>query len=197
MTVNIPGTTKYIEACKHKLRYKTKNLNVSEIFLSRLSWWYFSISEGLKHRLERVYKDVKELHVKWHKKYKKYSIQNAQLPSASEQAGIEMTVMGGSSRRPAPASGSKSQKEINYWDLFVKRCQQESVQIQKSNWILTEDVLSCSATATIAVPGVAIGIFTTGFLKCFFKIVRAKCLKKLQSCSISVVQIFLKQRLEN
>ena len=119
-----------------------------------------------------MYKDVKELHVKWCTFYWTYSIQNAQLPSASEQAGIEMT------NRPAPASGSKSQKEINYWDLFVKRCQQESVQIQKSNWILTEDVLSCSATATIAVPGVAIGIFITGFLKCLFKNVWAKCLKK-------------------
>ena len=111
-----------------------------------------------------MYKDVKELHVKWHKKYKKYSIQNAQLPSASEQAGIDLST--GSSRRPATASGSKSKRQINYWDLFVKRCQQESVQIQKSNWILTEDVLSCSATATIAVPGVAIGMFITGFLKC-------------------------------
>ena len=101
----------------------------------------------------------------------------------SEQAGQEMTDMG--SRRPAaPTSGSKSHKEIKYWDLFVERCQQESVQIQKSNWILTEDVLSCSATATIAVPGVAIGIFTTGFLKCLFKNVWAKCLKKLQSCLI-------------
>ena len=108
-----------------------------------------------------MYEDVKELHDKWGTFYWTYSIQNAQMPS--EQAGQEMTDMG--SRRPAPTSGSKSQKEIKYWDLFVERCQQESVQIQKSNWILADDMLSCSATATIAVPGVAIGMFCEKYIQ--------------------------------
>ena len=105
---------------------------------------------------------MKELHDEWGTFYWTHSIQNPQMPS--EQAGQEMTDMG--SRRPAaPTSGSKSHREIKYWDLFVERCQQESVQIQKSNWILADDVLSCSATATIAVPGVAIGMFCEKYVQ--------------------------------
>ena len=43
--------------------------------------------------------------------------------------------------------------KIDYWNLFVKRCIQESKSIQEKNWISPDDVMSVSSTATIAIPG--------------------------------------------
>ena len=42
---------------------------------------------------------------------------------------------------------------IDYWNLFIERCVQESMDIQRKNWISTDDVVSISSTATIAIPG--------------------------------------------
>ena len=42
---------------------------------------------------------------------------------------------------------------FDYWNLFIERCVQESMDIQRKNWILTDDVVSISSTATIAIPG--------------------------------------------
>ena len=42
---------------------------------------------------------------------------------------------------------------FDYWKLFIERCVQESMDIQRKNWILTDDVVSISSTATIAIPG--------------------------------------------
>jgi len=47
-------------------------------------------------------------------------------------------------------------RHIDYWDLFIQRCIQESKNIQRKNWISSDDVLSVSSTATIAIPGVTI-----------------------------------------
>ena len=44
--------------------------------------------------------------------------------------------------------------KIDYWNLFVKRCIQESKSIQEKNWISSDDVMSVSSTATIAIPGI-------------------------------------------
>ena len=44
--------------------------------------------------------------------------------------------------------------KIDYWNLFVKRCIQESKSIQEKNWISPDDVMSVSSTATIAIPGI-------------------------------------------
>ena len=52
----------------------------------------------------------------------------------------------------------KSEKIIiDYWDQFVDRCKIESVKLQTLRWISPDDILSVSATATIAVPAVTIG----------------------------------------
>ena len=54
----------------------------------------------------------------------------------------------------------KTQREergtIDYWNLFTQRCIEESKNIQRKKWITTDDILSVSSTATIALPGVAI-----------------------------------------
>ena len=46
---------------------------------------------------------------------------------------------------------------LDYWEQFVDRCVVESAKIQSLHWISPEDVMSVSSTATIAIPGVAIG----------------------------------------
>jgi len=45
---------------------------------------------------------------------------------------------------------------IKYWDLFTERCKTESIIIQKNKWLLTDDIISCSSTATVAIPSVTI-----------------------------------------
>ena len=42
---------------------------------------------------------------------------------------------------------------FDYWNLFIERCVQESMDIQRKNWLSTDDVVSISSTATIAIPG--------------------------------------------
>ena len=57
--------------------------------------------------------------------------------------------------RPA----KKEKVIIDYWEQFVDRCVVESAKIQSLNWISPDDVMSVSSTATIAIPGVTIGMF--------------------------------------
>ena len=45
---------------------------------------------------------------------------------------------------------------INYWDLYVDRCIKESKNVENFKWITSDDIMACSPTATIAIPGVAI-----------------------------------------
>ena len=52
-----------------------------------------------------------------------------------------------------PKTKEDEKIKIDYWNLFVERCVQESMDIQKKNWISTDDVVSISSTATIAIPG--------------------------------------------
>ena len=54
-------------------------------------------------------------------------------------------------------SVKKEKVIIDYWEQFVDRCVVESAKIQSLHWISPEDVMSVSSTATIAIPGVAIG----------------------------------------
>ena len=55
-------------------------------------------------------------------------------------------------------SNIKGERKIEYWNLFFQRCVQESMDIQRKNWISTDDVVSISSTATIAIPGKFINI---------------------------------------
>ena len=59
-----------------------------------------------------------------------------------------------------PDNLQKEEKEergsIEYWILYTQRCIQESRAIQTKNWLSSDDILSVSSTATIAIPGVAI-----------------------------------------
>ena len=52
-----------------------------------------------------------------------------------------------------PKTKEDEKRKIDYWNLFVERCIQESKDIQKKNWISTDDVVSISSNATIAIPG--------------------------------------------
>ena len=51
----------------------------------------------------------------------------------------------------------KKPKVIDYWTQFVERMKEESLKIQRLNWISPDDVIGVSSTATVAIPGVTIG----------------------------------------
>jgi len=55
-----------------------------------------------------------------------------------------------------PKTKEDEKRKIDYWNLFIERCIQESKDVQRKNWISTDDVESISSNATIAIPGVAI-----------------------------------------
>merc|ERR1712051_893145 len=55
-----------------------------------------------------------------------------------------------------PKTTEDEKRKIDYWNLFIERCIQESKDVQRKNWISTDDVESISSNATIAIPGVAI-----------------------------------------
>ena len=50
----------------------------------------------------------------------------------------------------------ESRGAIEYWDLYAQKCVEESKIIQTKNWLSSDDILSVSPTASIAVPGVTI-----------------------------------------
>jgi hypothetical protein len=52
-----------------------------------------------------------------------------------------------------PKTKEDEKIKIDYWNLFIERCVQESKDIQRKNWISTDDVVSISSNATIAIPG--------------------------------------------
>ena len=52
-----------------------------------------------------------------------------------------------------PKTKADEKRKIDYWNLFIERCIQESKDVQRKNWISTDDVESISSNATIAIPG--------------------------------------------
>ena len=50
----------------------------------------------------------------------------------------------------------EERRTIDYRNLFIQRCIEESRNIQRKKWITIDDILSVSPTFTIALPGVAI-----------------------------------------
>ena len=52
-----------------------------------------------------------------------------------------------------PKTKEDEKRKIDYWNLFIERCIQESKDVQRKNWISTDDVESISSNATIAIPG--------------------------------------------
>ena len=52
--------------------------------------------------------------------------------------------------------GRKADGPIKYWDLFTERCKQESINIQQNKWLMPDDIISFSSTATVAIPSVTI-----------------------------------------
>jgi len=55
--------------------------------------------------------------------------------------------------------------QVDYWDLFIKQCIKESHNIQNQDWLSPDDIMSASATSTIAIPGVAILIILVNSVK--------------------------------
>ena len=54
-----------------------------------------------------------------------------------------------------PKTKEDEKRKIDYWNLFIERCIQESKDVQRKNWISTDDVESISSNATIAIPGIS------------------------------------------
>ena len=70
----------------------------------------------------------------------------------------ELAEMGAldSNRAMIRTDGKKADGPIQYWDLFTERCKQESINIQQNKWLMPDDIISFSSTATVAIPSVTI-----------------------------------------
>ena len=53
----------------------------------------------------------------------------------------------------------------NYWDLYITRCKLESKNIVTHGWLTSDDIMSASPTAMLAIPAVTIGAILVDSIK--------------------------------